>query len=146
MTDLQTLATFPFLHEAKQFVQHEGATVHELLTDPLFELARNNALGRVENVIDHYDVGNRVMTTDSDRIMELFSYPVARMITVCISDDFFTRRYALGEAVHMYKNLLNEELEFIVHIAKEFQLNINLDEDEQPYIHFTDYLTYAPTR
>ena len=145
MTDLQILATYPFLNGAKQFVQQEGATVHELLTDPLFEVARTNALGRVENVIDHHDVGNRVMTSDADRIMELFSYPVARMITVCVNDDFFTRRYALGEAVHMYKNLLKEPLDFVIDIAKEFQLDIMLNED-QPLLYFTDYLTFAPTR
>jgi DNA primase large subunit len=147
MPNLHTLATYPFLQEAKYYVKNEGATTHELLTDPIFEPARTNAIQRVENVIDHHDVGNRPLSTESDKIMELFSYPVARMITVCINDDFFTRRYALGEAVHMYKNLLREEILFIINISKEFQLDIKyFDDYEQLSLLFTQYLSYAPTQ
>ena len=147
MTSLRVCATYPFLNEAKHYVQKEGATVHELLTDPLFEQARMIALERIKNVMSKRDVGNRVLSTDTDKIMELFSYPLARMITVSINDDYFSRSYALAEAVHMYQNLLKEPLPFILQIAKEFALTIKqTDEQEDPSLYFTQYLMYAPTR
>ena len=140
-------AKYPFLMDAKQYVRDEGASVHELLHDPLFEPARMMAIERLENVLRNRDVGNRVLSTDSDYIMELFSYPVARMIVFCVNDDFFTRSYALGEAVHMYKYLLKEPISFILKISKEFYLDIHeLDEEDHVSLYFTHYLSYAPTR
>jgi len=146
MMNLLTLAKFPFLKDAKSYVRNEGATVHELLTDPLFESARYIAIERLENVLNKKDIGNRVLSTESERIMELFSNPLARMITVCIQDDFFTRSYALSEAVHMYKNLLKEPLSFIFDVAKEFNIMVDFSDDlGQSKILFTHYLTCAPT-
>jgi DNA primase large subunit len=79
--------------------------------------------------------------------MELFSYPIARMITCCIDDVYFTRRYALGEAVHMYKHLLQESPSFLIEVSKEFDLNVqHLPDREKFSIYFTHYLHYAPTR
>lgn len=93
------------------------------------------------------DVGNRVLSTDADKIMELFSYPLARMIAVSINDDYFLRSYALAEAVHMYQNLLKEPLPFILQVTKEFNLTIlHSDEQEDPSLYFTQYLAHAPTR
>jgi DNA primase large subunit len=147
MMNLTNLAKYPFLHDAKIYVRNEGATVHELLTDSLFEPARNIALERLENVLSKRDVGNRILVTESEKIMELFSYPLARMITVGVNDDFFTRSYALSEAVHMYKNISKESLHFILNVAKEFHLKVKYnDELEYFYLYFTHYLDYAPTR
>jgi len=79
--------------------------------------------------------------------MELLSYPIARMMAVCIEDVYFKRRYALGEAIHAYRNLINEPIPFLLTIAKEFKLNVSYeDEINRLSVHFTDYLHYAPTR
>jgi len=79
--------------------------------------------------------------------MELLSYPIARMVTVCIEDVYFKRRYALGEAVHVYKNLINESTSFLLDFSKEFNLNVKHEDDTSKLsIYFTDYLRNAPTR
>jgi len=79
--------------------------------------------------------------------MELLSYPIARMIAVCIGDNYFKRRYALSEAVHAYKNLLNEKTDFLLKITKEFNFKVkHVEETNKLYIFFVDYLHYAPTR
>ena len=79
--------------------------------------------------------------------MELLSYPIARMIAVCIEDIYFKRRYALGEAIHVYKNLINEPTSFLIDISKEFSLNVKYYEDTSKIeIYFVDYLRHAPTR
>jgi DNA primase large subunit len=147
MMDLMVLSRYPFLEDAKKYVKNEGATIKELLEDPLFEPARTFALDRLQNAYERKDIGTRSLSTESDYLMELFSYPIARMITVCINDTFFTKRYALGEAVHIYKNLLKEPLVFLLSISKEFDLSIKYNEEmNKPALYFTHFLRYAPNR
>jgi len=146
MYSLEQLAKYPFIHEAKRYMQKEAPTIQELLKDPLYDRARSNAIERLENAFEHKDVGNRALVSETDCIMELLSYPLARMIVVSIHDAFFTRRYALGESVHMYKNLLREPSSFISKIAVEFSININTESESDILVYFTDYLHFAPTR
>ena len=147
MKPLQYLARYPYLIDAKTYVKKQGMSVTELIKDPLYERARSIAIERLDKSFDQKDIGIRRLSTESDCIMELFSYPLARMITCCINDPFFTRRYALGEAVRFYKNLINETTPNLVEISKEFDLNINYQEENNLLsIYFTDYLSYAPTR
>ncbi len=142
---LLKLARYPFLGEAKEYVRREAPSIKELLVDPIYERARSISVERVDNAFDRGDVGSRSLVTNSDCLMELFSYPIARMITICIDDNYLKRRYALGEAVHMYKNLIREEPPFILDISSEFNLDVKYI-DEKLSVYFTDYLRYAPTR
>ena len=103
---LTKLARYPFLREAKEYVKKEAPSIQELLVDPIYERARVISVERVDNAFDRGDVGSRSLVTDSDCLMDLFSDPIARMIAICIDDNYLKRRYALGEAVHMYKNLI----------------------------------------
>jgi DNA primase large subunit len=69
------------------------------------------------------------------------------MIAVCIEDVYFKRRYALGEAIHAYRNLLNESTSFLIDISREFNLNVIFSDDTNEIkIYFVDYLRNAPTR
>lgn len=147
MVELTTLSKYPFLNETKQYVKDNKLSVMELLDDPLYERARAIGIERLDNAFNKRDVGNRSLVSESDCIMELLSYPIARMIAVCVGDNYFKRRYALGEAVHAYKNLINESTSFLLEIAKEFKFNIKYEEETNKIrIYFMDYLRYAPTR
>ena len=147
MVELRTLSKYPFLNESKRYVIENKLSVKEILDDPLYERARAIGVERLDNAFKTRDVGNRTIVTDSDCIMELLSYPIARMIAVCINDNYFKRRYALGEAVHAYKNLLNETTDFLLNIAEEFNINVEYSEEKnQIKIYFVDYLKHAPTR
>ena len=147
MVELVELSKYPFLSASKEYVKENKLSIEELLDDPLYERARLIGIERLDNAFKNRDVGNRSLATDSDCIMELLSYPIARMIAVCIEDIYFKRRYALGEAVHAYKNLLNEPTSFLIDIAKEFNLNVKHFEDTNKInMHFVDYLHNAPTR
>jgi DNA primase large subunit len=147
MRELSTLAKYPFLQETRQYIKENGPSVGELLRDLPFERARSIGIERLDNAFNHSDVGERSLATDSDCIMEILSYPLARMITVCIGDPYFKKRYALGEAFHVYKNLLNEPATFLLSVAKELHINAQQPPD-QPFIKifFKDYLRNAPTR
>jgi len=147
MVDLLTLAKYPFLKESKDYVRDNSLSVEELLDDPLYERARLIGVERLDNAFKERNVGNRSLATETDCILELLSYPMARMMAVCIGDAYFKRRYALGEAVHAYKSLTNEPFSFLIQVSKEFNLNVMLSEDTSKLsIYFTDYLRNAPTR
>jgi DNA primase large subunit len=147
MVELRKLSKYPFLNESKKYVIENKLSVKEILDDPLYERARAIGVERLDNAFKNRDVGNRTLVTDSDCVMELLSYPISRMIAVCIDDNYFKRRYALGEAVHAYKNLLNEPTNFLLDIAEEFNITTKYTEEKnQIKIHFVDYLKHAPTR
>lgn len=147
MFDMRILAKYPFLNDAKTFVTNNKLSVNEIINDPLYERARALGIERLDNAFKNRDAGNRILLTDSDCIMELLSYPIARMITVCVSDNYFKRRYALGEAIHAYKNLLSESTDFLLDISNEFDITVKNDKEKNKIkIFFVDYLKYAPTR
>jgi DNA primase large subunit len=147
MIQLSTLAKYPFMNETKMYIKKNGPSVEELLDDFLYDRARTIGVERLDNSLKNRDVGNRSLATESDCIMEILSYPIARMISVCVDDTYFKRRYALGEAYHAYKNLLDESTSFLLDVAKEFNLDVKQIEDSNKLsIKFTDYLHNAPTR
>lgn len=147
MRELLTLSKYPFLSDSKKYVTENNLSIKELLDDPLYERARAIGVERLENAFNNRDVGNRSLASESDCIMELLSYPIARMIAVCINDIYFIKRYALGEAIHAYKNLTNESTSFLIDLGKEFNLNVKWSEEQNNLrIFFVDYLRYAPTR
>jgi len=147
MAELPTLAKYPFLNASKTYVKDNALSVEELLDDPLYERARIIGVERLDNAFKDRNVGNRILATEYDGVMELLSYPIARMVAVCIDDIYFKRRYALGEAVHAYKNLINESISFLLDVSKEFNLRVKCTENTNKLsIYFTDYLRNAPTR
>jgi len=147
MINISTLAKYPFLKDSKTYVKENAPSMEELLKDPLYERARVIGIERLDNAFKNRDVGNRTLVTKTDCIMELLSYPIARMMTVCIDDTYFKRRYALGEAYHSYTYLLNESTLFLIDISKEFNLNVKYNEDANKLsMYFIDYLHNAPTR
>ena len=147
MVELSLISKYPFLNDSKKYILDNNLSIKEILDDPLYDRARLIGVERLDNAFKNRDVGNRSLVTDSDQIMELLSYPIARMVAVCIEDVYFKRRYALGEAVHAYNNLLNESILFLINIAKEFKINVRYDKDTGKItIFFVDYLHHAPTR
>lgn len=147
MRELTTLAKYPFLQDTRQFIKENGPSVDELLHDPPYERARIISIERLDNALKNSDVGQRSLAGESDCIMEILSYPLARMVAVCIGDPYFKKRYALGEASHMYKQLLNESTTFLLSVAQELDVTVRYNTEKNTIkIFFKDYLRNAPTR
>jgi DNA primase large subunit len=147
MRELSILAKYPFLQDTRQYIKNNGPMVTELLHDLPYERARMIGVERLDNALKQRDVGERSLATDSDCIMEILSYPIARMVAVCIGDTYFKKRYALGEASHAYKQFVNEPTTFLLSIAQELHINAQQPSDEPNItIFFKDYLRNAPTR
>jgi len=94
MLELTILSKYPFLNDSRQYVKENNLSVMEILDDPLYERARAIGVERLDNSFKNRDVGNRSLASKSDCIMELLSYPIARMIAVCINDNYFKRSNA----------------------------------------------------
>jgi len=144
MRDLEVLAKYPFLSESKQYIKELGPSVDELLSDPVFSRARSRGIQRVKqsmkkNSEESFTVGDEV-----DCIMELLSYPVARMVVVSVGDEFFLRRYCHFEAYRSYRLMLSESSSFLVEVAKQYKLNVK-SESNSLLVYFRDYLAFAPT-
>ncbi len=147
MRELVTLAKYPFLQDTRQFIKENGPSIQELLHAPPYERARIISIERLDNALRNRDVGRRSLANESDCIMEILSYPLARMVTVCIGDPFFKKRYALGEASHVYRYLLNESTPFLLSVAKELEVTVQYNQEINLIkIFFKDYLRNAPTR
>jgi DNA primase large subunit len=147
MRELITLAKYPFLHDTRQYIKENGPSVDELLHDRPYERARIIGIERLDNAFKNRDVGDRSLAGDSDCVMEILSYPLARMVAVCIGDSYFKKRYALGEAYHVYKYLLNEPTSFLLTVAQELNVTAQYSLDKNMIkIFFKDYLQNAPTR
>lgn len=147
MRELVTLAKYPFLQDTRQFIKDNGPSVDELLHNPPYERARIISIERLDNALKNRDVGKRSLANESDCIMEILSYPLARMVAVCIGDTYFKKRYALGEASHVYRYLLNESTPFLLSIAKELELTVQHNPETNIIkIFFKDYLRNTPTR
>lgn len=147
MRELSILAKYPFLSDTRKYIKENGPSVDELLHDLPYERARIISIERLDNALKNRDVGDRSLANESDCIMEILSYPLARMVAVCIDDSYFKKRYALGEAYHMYTHLLNESTSFLLNVAEELNVTVQYSSEKNIIkIFFKDYLRNAPTR
>ena len=140
--DTLIAARFPFLEDASQMAVDNKVDIETLLTSVSFEEARKRGIERVEDTIRFSEVSYVSLMNEYDRLMEVMSYPYARMIVSCINDRFLTKRYALSESVRMNK-LLGEEKPLTVQMVAT-ALGVNSDVDDNGLrMHFSDYLRFS---
>ncbi|MDR3075292.1 MAG: DNA primase large subunit PriL [Candidatus Methanoplasma sp.] len=140
MDSLQA-ARYPFLKEAAQFAEENSADIESLITSPSYAGARKRGLERVLSAISQYKVSDVPLIQEYDRLMEVLSYPYARMIVSCVNDRFLTKRYALAEASRMNDLLTNDRGH--VAVAEELEVGSTADTDGTVSMHFSDYLRFS---
>lgn len=136
-------AKFPFLKEAADFAENNSADLDALLTSASFEPARKRGLQRVLDALEHSEVSYKPLLSEYDRLIEIMSYPYARMIVSQIGDRFLTKRYALAEAVRMNRILTGEDRSTVVTVSDELGVVSAVDSDGIIRMKFTDYLRLA---
>jgi len=134
------LAKYPFLEYAKKWVKDEKIDIREALYDSVYERARTRAMERVSQAMKFGIIKEVALLNEIDCMMEIISYPLARLIVAAVESDYLIRRYALAEAKKAYENLKKESEDFIEEIAKNFDMDV-----KNGRIHFSDYLKFAPT-
>lgn len=143
--DSERIAKFPFLKEAQQYVEDSGADINDLITSPSYEPARARGMNRIMDTLHHSEVSYvpMVRASEYDRVMEVLSYPYARMIVSAVGDRFLTKRYALSEAVRMNKILVGEDKETVIEVSDQLNVQSSADIDGIIRMKFTDYLRLA---
>ena len=143
--DSERVAKFPFLKDSSQFVEDSGADIAGLITSPSYEPARSRGLQRIYDALEGSEVSYvpMVRAGEYDRLMEVLSYPYARMIVSAVGDRFLTKRYALAEAVRMNKILGGEDPATVIEVSEELSVTSTADQDGMIRMGFADYLRLA---
>lgn len=144
--DMRMAARYPFVSEASVIAAENGADVEALLLSETFDSARARGIERVVDAIHNSEVSYTAVLSQFDQLMEILSYPYARMIVSCVNDRFLTKRYALAEAVKMNKLLGEENNDVINFIAGSLGVRTagkGDDDDDRLKMHFADYLKFS---
>ncbi|MDR1405509.1 MAG: DNA primase large subunit PriL [Candidatus Methanoplasma sp.] len=135
-------ARYPFLKEAAHFAEENSADIESLITSHTYASARKRGLERVVSAISQYKVSDVPLLQEYDRLMEVLSYPYARMIVSCVNDRFLRKRYALAEASRM-NDLLSNDRTSDMAVAEELKVRSTADTDGMVSMHFCDYLRFS---
>jgi len=141
MDSLQA-ARYPFLQGAAKYAEANRADIESLIESPSFSSARKRGLERVLSALSQHKVSDIPLMQEYDRLMEVLSYPYARMIVSCINDRYLTKRYALAEAARMNDLLANDQ-ESEMTVAEELEVISTVDAEGMISMHFSDYLRFS---
>jgi DNA primase large subunit len=136
------LARFPFLDQAASYVREKGIVLPDLLSEVVYEEARERGRQRVLDALEGREIVERSMGTDLEQMHEILSYPLARMLVSCVADGFLIRRYALAEGVTMNRRLQEEDPESVLLVARQLGVRAAIVESALR-MHFTDYLRFT---
>ena len=140
--DLLTIARYPFLHDAVEYVKKNGPALDEILNEKTYSRAKTGGKNRVKEALDYAEIKEHDLSNETKQLMELLSYITARILVSCVNDSFLTRRYTLAEVKRMYLRLQSEKTGFVITVGKEFGVD-SISEGEGIKIHFADYLRYS---
>lgn len=136
-------AKFPFLRDASEFAEQNSVDLDALLTSDSFEPARRRGVQRILDALEHSEVSYKPIISEYDRLIEVMSYPYARMIVSLVSDRFLTKRYALAEATRMNRILSGEDRQTLVTVSDDLGVESQVDSEGIIRMKFTDYLRLA---
>lgn len=138
--DTKRAARYPFLRESSEFAEKNSADLDALLTSESYAPARSRGRERVLQALADHEVSSVELMNDYDRLIEIMSYPYARMLVSQIGDRFLTKRYALAEAVRMNKLLNGEDRDTVLKVSDELGVSSTADRDGLIHMSFPDYL------
>jgi DNA primase large subunit len=119
--DVTFLAKYPFLAEARTYVESLNLTFEDVLAHPIYSAALE--LGR-KRVLDC--LGKKYKPAIGDRLsaeLSIISYPIARMLAHSIGRAV-ALRYAEGEADAAYRHLKEEDGQAIRSITQDLGLDV----------------------
>ena len=141
MDSLQA-ARYPFLKGSAKYAEENHADIELLINSSSYENARKRGFERILSAISDYKVSDVSLLQEYDRLMEVLSYPYARMIVSCVNDRFLTKRYALAEASRM-NDLLSNDTGSEMAVAEELEVISTTDAEGMVRMHFSDYLRFS---
>jgi len=139
--DTLTYARYPFLRDASEWLKDSGVTLEDLLTNDAYHSARVRGRARAMDALESGSVASRPMATVEDRLEEVLSYPMARILVSCVADKFLIKRYALAEGEAMRARLEKDPEDVVEEVS--YQLGVRASaggQDGVVRMHFSDFL------
>ena len=134
-----SLSDYPFTEEAAGAVREAGYSLESLLTRASFKAVRSRATQRVEGALSG-SISESSPQSQAERLSELLSYPLARVMVSCLGDEILLRRYALAEAKLAFRRMQGEK-DSLPALAEDLGLH---PQGRGPYkIHFSEYIRTA---
>ncbi len=131
--DVKYLSRFPFLPEAKNYVERLEIPLNSLVTSRAYERVRRNAQIRVLRALEKEKIQREPLDLN-----KIFSYIFSNLLVSHINDDYLIRRYALFEAKQAHSNLKGLSETKLLEIASSLGINARLNQDFLMY--FKDFL------
>lgn len=152
--DTYLAARFPFIKDASEFADSNMREITELLDSGTYAEARERGMARVLGALEDHRIpdGKTLFGNGGkyNRLIEVLSYPYARMVVSEVNDRFLTRRYALAEAEKMNdllysknNNQVTPDRAAILTVGDELEVNARRVDDDHVSMHFADYLRYS---
>jgi DNA primase large subunit len=131
-------AKYPFMKEAAEHVRGIGIDFDELERDsdfylPFLDRAEKRVEAALRDVSAYSETKPVTEMNDSEREIEIFSFPLAVMLAVGTEDSFIKSRFALAEAKRASALLKDEEKEKLLEVANNFNWNVD-DFGLEPYV------------
>jgi len=130
--NLETIAKYPFLKEAKDYVSSLNLTLGEIQNHPVYSSAVE--IGR-QRVLDA--LNGKIAIDLSDKISQelaILSYVMARIFVNLTANRRVIFRYAAAEARNAYEFLRNEQ-DDVLQVIKE-DINFRLDGNRMDFTHY----------
>jgi DNA primase large subunit len=132
-TNLEKLAEYPFLKEAKEYAARLNLTLAAIERHPVYSAAIEQGRQRAVDGIN-----GRITNKIDDQLsqeLSILSYAIARILVQQTKNKFLINKYANAEADLAYNFLLNEDKQTIEAIAQDLDFK-----PKDGKLSFTDYL------
>jgi len=147
LTDEVTLARYPFLPQAKEWIANmankHGINLDELLDGSMMDKARIRARSRLIDSVDS-DEGVDVTAigdihTEEGRLLEAFSFYYARLVVGASEDEILIARWAQAEAERGQRILASDSINLPI-IAKTYLSKIECLPNGEWKIGLSDFI------
>jgi DNA primase large subunit len=131
--DLKTLAKYPFLPAAKEYVASLSLTLDQIRAHPIYSAAYDLGTKRVQEALR-----GEVPAVPQDKVgqeLAVLSYVLARIVVNAAGNKNLIARYAKAEAYGAYELLRKESDEVVEYIRAEMNLPLSGE-----WMMFSDYL------
>lgn len=136
------VARYPFTESARRYLKELGITPAEIAGDVLYAWVRRRGLERVVAAVKGEEIGKPSLRGEEDVMRELLSFVYGRMLVSAIAEPYLIQWHSHAESELVERYLREDESEgrwdVVMEVAGE--LGLNLRDEGDILMHFTDYL------
>lgn len=143
MHDIKFLSRYPFLKEAKEYIERKNLSMDTIAKSPIYGSAINVAIERIINGINGKSEYSPLMPGDVGYEIYLISFPLSKIfLSLAEVNKNLKQKYAKSEGM-LFESYVKKENEKVkIQILNEI-LNFSYVQKDKYTIYFVDYLFYT---